>query len=262
MAGVRGQERFKRDINLIEITEDTLLVIACDSAGGIGPKHNDRVKVPAELIGSFTTRVALMEVISVGAEVISIINTLAVEYEPTGKKIIDGIRKEAEKIGLDSSIIINGSTEENIETSQTGIGVTVIGRIKKDDLRMGVSRANDLLIAVGLPLVGEEVISHQEEIADLLNLQQLLKFKGVHEIIPVGSRGLAYEASILAGMSGLKLNLEPACGIDLYKSAGPATTLLAAISTDKLEEVKAIIAKPVNIIARLTWETEERGKER
>jgi len=251
MVKLSGKEEPRRDLSFVEIGGDILLVIACDSAGGIGPKKNDRVKVPAEVIGSFTTRVALMEALSAGGEVISIINTLAVEYEPTGRKIIEGISKEAAKLGLDRGKIINGSTEENMETSQTGIGVTVIARTHKDRLRIGVSRVNDLVVAIGLPLVGQEVISNPGKIADLYDLQCLLKFPDIHEIIPAGSRGLAYEAQVLAGMSGLKLSLKPACGIDLFKSAGPATSLLATIPAALFEEVKGAIDKPIYIIGHL-----------
>ncbi len=252
MSKIKGVEKFKRDLTVLEIVEDILLVIACDSLGGIGPKREDRVRVSAELVGSYTSRVALMEVLSVAAQPISIINTLSVEYEPTGRKILNGIREEAGKIGLDSEKIINGSTEENIETSQTGMGVTVIARVDKDKLKMATSKADDLIIAIGLPLVGEEVVCNEGQIADLFDLQQLLKFKEVHEIIPVGSQGLAYEANILAKMSGLDLIIEENGRIDLNKSAGPATTLLAAIPEFILDEVKNAIKKPIHIIGRLS----------
>ncbi len=252
MSKIKGVEKFKRDLTVLEIVEDILLVIACDSLGGIGPKREDRVRVSAELVGSYTSRVALMEVLSVAAQPISIINTLSVEYEPTGRKILNGIREEAGKIGLDSEKIINGSTEENIETSQTGMGVTVIARVDKDKLKMATSKADDLIIAIGLPLVGEEVVCNEGQIADLFDLQQLLKFKEVHEIIPVGSQGLAYEANILAKMSGLDLIIEENGRIDLNKSAGPSTTLLAAIPEFILDEVKNAIKKPIHIIGRLS----------
>ncbi|HHY18163.1 MAG TPA: alpha-ribazole-5-phosphate synthase, partial [Firmicutes bacterium] len=52
-----------RDLTLVSLTEDCVLVIACDSAGGIGPKELDSVKVPGYVLGRFTARVALMELL-------------------------------------------------------------------------------------------------------------------------------------------------------------------------------------------------------
>lgn len=244
-------QEIKRDITIIEIDDNNILVIACDSAGGIGSKKNDIVIVPVEIVGSFTTRVALMEVIAVGAQPISIVNTLSVEYEPTGKKILKGINQEAAKIGLDSNIVINGSTEENFETSQTGLGITVIGKTKKDRIKMASSQKDDLIIAVGLPMVGEEVIQNQELIADLNDLQQIIQLKNVHELLPVGSKGLAYEANLMAKMSGLKLNIKRDLKINLDKSAGPATTFLVSLPVDLIGEVKSRINKPITIIGNL-----------
>ena len=239
-----------RDISVIEITENNLVVIACDSAGGIGSKDNDLVKVPGQLVGSLTTRVALIEILSIGAEPISIVNTLSVEYEPTGKAILEGIKQEVARIDLDQEIIINGSTEENIETSQTGIGITVVGRVDKDNIRMANAQVNDLVVAIGLPMVGNEVVINQEVIADLHDVEQLLQFEEVHEIIPVGSKGVVYEANLLARLSGLELDIIET-ELDLYKSAGPATTLIAAIPPGSLEKVKTVIDKPINIIGKL-----------
>lgn len=244
-------QKIERDINLVELDKDNLLVIACDSAGGIGPKKHDRIKVPAELIGAFTARVALMEVISVAAEPISIVDALAVEYNPTGEEILNGIKGELKKIGLDRQIAVNGSTEENIETSQTGIGVTVFGRVNRDKIKVAAGQTGDILIAVGLPMVGEEVLANQEKAADLPVLQQLLGYRGVHEIIPAGSKGLAYEARVLARSAGLKLKLKDDSGLDLQKSAGPATSLVAAVESDLFDCLKAEIAKPLTIIGEL-----------
>lgn len=243
--------KIQRDINIIKIDKDRLLVIACDSSGGIGAKENDLVKASPDIVGSFTTRVALMEVMSVGANPISIVNTLSVEYDPDGKKILEGIRSEVEGTGLQRELIITGSTEENIKTSQTGVGVTVIAKVKRELLRIATSEVNDLIIAVGLPHVGKEVLLNQSKIADLRVLQQLLQINGIHEIIPVGSKGIAYEADVIANMSGLELKIYQNCNIDLYKSAGPSTTILASLPEYMIDEVRKKINIPVQIIAEL-----------
>lgn len=245
-----------RDISLIRLGDENYLVIACDSAGGIGPKKGDSLRVPGQVVGRFTTRVALMEVMAVGAKPVNVINTLAVEYEPTGKEIITGIRAEVNKAGLDPDIVINGSTEENIPTFQTGIGVTVIGLVEASGLRLARSSPLDMVVAVGLPMVGEEVLAKEELIADLSTLQGLLQLDFIHEILPVGSKGISYEAGILAKMSGLKLDFNPELKIDPEKSAGPGTVLLASLPADKIEEVSRFISKPVNVVGRLITKRE------
>lgn len=245
-----------RDISLIRLGDENYLVIACDSAGGIGPKKGDSLRVPGQVVGRFTTRVALMEVMAIGARPVNVINTLAVEYEPTGKEIITGIRAEVNKAGLDPDIVINGSTEENIPTFQTGIGVTVIGLVEASGLRLARSSPLDMVVAVGLPMVGEEVLAKEELIADLSTLQGLLQLDFIHEILPVGSKGISYEAGILAKMSGLKLDFNPELKIDPEKSAGPGTVLLASLPADKIEEVSRFISKPVNVVGRLITKRE------
>ncbi|MDI3547495.1 MAG: hypothetical protein PWR10_1147 [Halanaerobiales bacterium] len=245
-----------RDISLIRLGDENYLVIACDSAGGIGPKKGDSLRVPGQVVGRFTTRVALMEVMAVGARPVNVINTLAVEYEPTGKEIITGIRAEVNKAGLDPDIVINGSTEENIPTFQTGIGVTVIGLVEASGLRLARSSPLDMVVAVGLPMVGEEVLAKEELIADLSTLQGLLQLDFIHEILPVGSKGISYEAGILAKMSGFKLDFNPELKIDPEKSAGPGTVLLASLPADKIEEVSRFISKPVNMVGRLITKRE------
>ncbi len=41
----------QRDITVIDKGNEELLVIACDSAGGIGAKSEDLVKISAEMVG-------------------------------------------------------------------------------------------------------------------------------------------------------------------------------------------------------------------
>lgn len=246
-----SQHKIDRDLSIVEIDQEKVLVIACDSAGGIGPKKDDALKVPGETVGRFTARVALMEVLAVGAKPISIVNTLAVEFDPTGKQILQGIIQEAAKLGLDQSIKINGSTEENFETMQTGIGVTIIGIVEKKLLKMASSQVNDMLIAVGLPMVGGEVLANEDQLVDLTDLLELLKIQDVHEILPVGSKGLTYEANLLAKMSNLKCSLYPNTKIDLNKSAGPATTILVSIPEAAIDQVKEKIKKPLTVIGKL-----------
>ena len=80
-----------RDLLLLELTPEMEMVIACDSDGGIGPKEKDLVQVPGEVLGHFAARVPLMEILASGAVPALVVNTLAVEMEPTGSTIISGM---------------------------------------------------------------------------------------------------------------------------------------------------------------------------
>ncbi|HEY5587140.1 MAG TPA: hypothetical protein VIK78_21985 [Ruminiclostridium sp.] len=86
-----------RDLSLISIGDNKKMVIDCDNCGGIGMKAMDELKVPPFYVGRFTTRVALLEVLSTGAEVITITNTIYNEMELTGNNIIKGILEEFKK---------------------------------------------------------------------------------------------------------------------------------------------------------------------
>ncbi len=101
-----------RDLSIVELPGDILLISACDSLGAIGPKELDQIPVPADFVGRALARVPLMEVMAAGAEPILLLNTLCVEMEPSGKEIIRGIVQELKKAGIDPSLVINGSTKK------------------------------------------------------------------------------------------------------------------------------------------------------
>ena len=240
-----------RDITRIDIGDDRSLVIACDSAGGIGNKPGDTIQVTEGFLGSFTARVAMMEVLATGAEIISIIDTLSLEMEPSGRMIIEGIAREAGKAGLDPKIIITGSTEENIPVQQTGIGITVIGQVDSAAFRPGTTVPGDIIVCFGIPSVGQEVSEKGEnssDFADITLLRILLTTEGVHDILPVGSKGIRHEVKEMAASAGKNISLLPGCPLDLDKSAGPATCLLASMQKDVLAQLASNIAQPAHII--------------
>ncbi|MEW6662958.1 MAG: AIR synthase related protein [Bacillota bacterium] len=238
-----------RDLTLVEI-EGTTLVIACDSAGAIGPKPMDRLPVSGELVGKLTAAVPLMEVMASGATPVTVINTLSVEMHPTGAGIIMGIRQAVAAAGLPLSIL-NGSTEENMSTQQTGVGVTVIGIAKPSQLRLGSSRPGDLVYCLGKPLVGQEVLDFPDQTAGIDTVRSVLNLPGVHEILPVGSKGIGYELEQLAGTAGLNYELlETAHTMDLQKSAGPATCLLVSVVNNSQSSLEGLLV-PATPLARL-----------
>jgi len=229
------------------------MVVGCDSSGGIGPKTMDAVKVDARTLGRFTARVALMEVLSTGAKPICLVNTLCVEPKPTGLEIIQGIREEMRQAGLSSEFAITGSSEKNVPIRQTGLGVTTIGIATRKKLKIGLSKKKDIVVSVGIPLVGSEVLSGERRglVADTKDLLKLLNLDFVHEVIPVGSHGILHEAETIAKESHLKLQLAQRLQVNVRKSAGPATVILATLPESRLPKVHNEIIKPVNTIGQL-----------
>ncbi|KXS47439.1 AIR synthase related protein [Halanaerobium congolense] len=238
-----------RDISLLQINEKEVLVIACDSAGGLGEKKYDQVKVSNKILGKYTVKVPLMEVMSIGAEVISVIDNLAVEYKPTGKEIIAGI-KENLKL-LSSAELLNGSTEENIKTVQTALGVTVIGKITLEKLKKYTfSNKNNIIVAAGLPLVGENLMKYKSKAVNLKKFLQLKELDYISQFLPVGSKGILYEAKIMAKENNYDFELINN-KLDLLKSAGPASVILLSLKEKKFSKLKNEIDLPLNRIGKL-----------
>ena len=106
---------------------------------------------------------------------------------------------------------------------------------------------------IGKPKVGDEVILAEAkgEIADLKNIIQLSQKKYVHDIAPVGTLGIADQARMIAYAVGSQLKLSDAKVLDLNKSAGPATVVLASIDKERLEDLMSLIRKPINVVGEI-----------
>ena len=243
----------QRDLTLLPVSPEEFLVIACDSCGGVGDKPADVVQVPPEITGYYTCRVALMEVLSVGAEIRLVIDTLAVEWIPTGERILAGIHQCLEAAGLEKTVALNGSTEENFPMTQTAMGITVIGGVSKEGLINGVSRDGDWVVTIGSPKVGHE-IQHpvDKEVVSLKDFITLRNTPGVNDILPVGSRGIAYEAQLLGDLNKLHIDWQNPLTVDIYKSAGPATCAVAAMTREAYEKLSTELTCPLHPIGRLS----------
>lgn len=219
------------DVSVLELPSGPRLAVACDSLGAIGPKEHDRVRVPGYVVGRFACRVPLMELLALGAGPFLVVCALCVEPEPAGAEIIRGARDELVAAGLDPAAALTGSTEKNVPTSQTGVGVTALGIV--GDLRWGRGRPGDLVVAVGRPKVGAAVRLDDPELADIPALKAALACPACGDAVPVGSRGIGAEARDLARRSGCGFvaAAEPGVAIDLEASAGPATCFLVTVST-------------------------------
>ena len=235
-----------RDITIIDFDENRYLGIACDSCGGIGYKEQDMVKASPQLTAYHTGKVVLAELMSMGFTPFILADGLAVEMNDTGKQLIEGFNEVLSKLSFD--VHLTGSTEENIRTVQTSMGITCIGLCDKDKLKFNKTKSGDLCLIIGLPMVGNEVVNNPDKALDIEDFEKLFHCDFIKEMLPVGSRGIECELNDLLKYNGLNFKYESNISIDLKKSGGPSTSCIVTLSKDNLEEVKNTIKKPINII--------------
>ncbi|RAZ69486.1 alpha-ribazole-5-phosphate synthase [Planococcus maitriensis] len=208
------------------------MVITTDNSAAIGEKADDFVHVPDEIAAKFAARVALAEQWAAGGEATAILlhNFSGEEHWP---RYVSGITQLFSELDLPVPPV-SGSTESNMETLQSALAVTMIGR-----------RARTLAdpyelewFMYGEPLVGEAVLNHPERIADLRIVKNALDRNQVERIWPIGSGGIEREAEKLFGR-----RMPLSRWISREASGGPATCLLIGVRTGKVPEAKHIFGK-------------------
>ncbi len=247
------RSRRVRDLTALELGNGISLVVAVDSDGGIGPRENDVVKVSDYLLGRFAIRVPLMEILCCGALPLAAFDMLTMSMEDGGNEIVRGIRDELAEAGLPEDFPLSGSTEDNVPTTMTGVGTTVLGLVHDNDSRPGTSQADDVVLCAGLPKSGpeDEIRLDDGEIARQSQVRTLLGVDGAHDLLPVGSRGVLYEAEEMGKSAGLRFVESSEAAIDPTKSAGPSTCVLVSAQAQKIESIADAVAVPVAILGRL-----------
>jgi hypothetical protein len=242
-----------RDLLITELTEEIWLVTASDSAGGIGPKSHDSFFTTGYELGRMVIRVPIMEVLASGAVPITVIDALAVEMDPTGREIIHGVKDESADAGINPDLAVTGSTEDNVITVQTGVGAVVIGFVHKKDFRPGKSSDGDIVICVGIPKSAPEykVAYSDPEITTPQTVRELSKLDFVHDILPVGSKGVRHEFQELANSAQLEGSYYNDILIDINKSGGPSTCCLVSLQHDKFGMLAQKIKKPNFLLGEL-----------
>lgn len=223
-----------RDAIIIPVSQDGSLVITSDNSGAIGMKELDLVKIPYETVGYYSFRVAVMECIAAGAIPIAVIiqNFCG---DDDWSKLVSGVRRGLTELQMED-IQITGSTESNFSLQQSAIGINVIGKrlacipVSLEDLY------NKELALIGLPLVGDEVVTSEDQIAPLSIFRNISNIRDV-VVWPVGSKGVLRELKrMLPNLDG-DIN---SSNIDLLKSGGPSTSFLVAYPPDKAKEIRKI----------------------
>jgi len=239
-----------RDVTLLQVNPGEYLLFASGSLGGIGSKPHDTLQVPADVASYACARVALMKIVALGGTPMFLINTLSVEMNPTGRHAIEGIHRQMDELGLDRSFALIGSTEENMPVEQTSMGVTAVGGAVENDIGFGSTQHLDAILCVGLPKSApdDQVSFDDPEVLKLSTLRRLAEHPAVHEVVPVGSRGIDAELEDLMRLTDLTLQYEADIPIPLDKSAGPVTCALVMLAAPQVEEVRALCTEPVTLI--------------
>jgi hypothetical protein len=241
-----------RDLTVVRVTPVLQMVFACDSLGGIGEKPLDVAHASAQTVGHFSLRVPLVEVIAAGAEPFLIIDTLSVEAGAYGQAILAGIKELAAAVGLKDKVHFNGSMEKNLVPLQTGLGVTVAGMVDAAHVQLGTAQSDDVLLLVGKPKSAptHEIRIGDPEIVSLHDVRWLRAQDGVHDMVPVGSQGVAHEAQQLAASVQMRFVFE-GNSIRDTGSGGPHTSVLVACRADKMHFLIEKLQCPVRVIGRL-----------
>lgn len=159
--------------------------------------------------------------------------------EDTGKRIINGIKNALQPLNFDLNNIISGSTEENFPVTVTGVGITIIGIIDKNNWKKPTTEKGLIVVLVGMPKFGDEVLSDKSSI---MNIEELLKLKEkgyIKEILPVGSKEILYELEQMANTNNINFKLEDEQSINLKKSGGPSTCVIVSMEENKYENCKS-----------------------
>ncbi|WP_377887738.1 ATP-binding protein [Alkalihalobacillus sp. R86527] len=223
-----------RDGSIIPFV-DHFLVITSDNSGGIGNKEQDVVHVAYETVSYYAFRVAIMECLSLGATPVSVIvNNFCGDREWTD--LVRGVERGMRELGH-ADMTITGSSETNIPLVQSAVGIVVIGK-KRTRMLPTIQVSDELRFAViGKPLVGEEVITLQKDVAPLPCFQWMYEQEKVAGVIPVGSKGILYEVNQLLSseIQADRVQVE----LDVHKSAGPSTCFIVAYEKEIHEKVRS-----------------------
>ncbi|GAB0168328.1 alpha-ribazole-5-phosphate synthase [Lysinibacillus sp. CTST325] len=205
--------------NAIKIGE---LFATTDNAAAIGEKPQDVVSAPDQLTAYFTARVTFLEQLAANA-LPSHILLANFSGDAAWSRYVAGIQQVFDEAGL-SCPPIDGSTESNMATVQSGLSITMLGEQQK---HAATKHEQLSWYTYGLPLVGNEILAQPEDVAQLQPIFQAWKEGIVQQVWPVGSKGLQAEFTRLFGEQQVKSSL------DVEKSAGPCAVVLLGIQPEK-----------------------------
>ncbi|WP_066055158.1 ATP-binding protein [Robertmurraya korlensis] len=225
-----------RDVQLLKMGKETL-VVASDNSGAIGLKQQDAVHVPYDIVGYYTFRVAAMECYCAGAtpEAVILQNFCG---DKAWDGLVKGITRGLHELSI-PDVPITGSTESNFSLVQSAVGLTVLGKRTNDASMSAIPFLENTKVAViGLPLVGNEVIEQDKEVAPLQLVKELSQLEEA-VLLPVGSKGVLYKLNrLFSNRTFLKNEVNSV--INLEKTSGPSTCCLIAFPAEKENMVREL----------------------
>jgi hypothetical protein len=219
-----------RDALFLPLNEEEELVITVDNVGAIGQKERDDVFASYEEVAYFSLRVAMMEMLSVGAVPFS---AAIANFNGENAWLLyeRGLKRVCGELGI-KDVRLVGSSETNFSLLQSAVGFTLIGKVRAAEKRIGRTPKDAGIAVIGYPRVGPEVLEHPNDILPLPLFRKLLEEEGVYELIPVGSKGIRHELAVLGQVNGRQLS-DGEHLLDLDKSAGPSTCILISYNKER-----------------------------
>ncbi|MGE7693846.1 hypothetical protein ACQKNC_06965 [Lysinibacillus sp. NPDC094177] len=215
--------------NAIKVGE---LIATTDNAAAIGEKPQDVVSASDKITAYFTARVTFLEQLAANALPRHIL-LANFSGDAAWSRYVAGIQQVFDEVGLISPQI-DGSTESNMPTLQSGLSITMLGEQQK---RTSTKHEHLSWYTYGLPLVGNEVLAQPEDVAQLKPIFHAWKEGIVQQVWPVGSKGLQTEFTRLFGEEQVKSLL------DVKKSAGPCAVVMLGIQPEKEQLAQKIFPR-------------------
>ncbi|UPW85060.1 hypothetical protein [Lysinibacillus sp. Ag94] len=198
------------------------LIATSDNAAAIGEKPQDVVSASDKLTAYLTARVTFLEQLAANALPSHII-LANFSGDAAWARYVAGIQQVFAETGLNCPQI-DGSTESNMPTLQSGLSITMLG---EQQTRTATKYEQLSWYTYGLPLVGNEILAQPKDVAQLQPIFEAWKEGIVQQVWPVGSKGLQVEFTRLFGEQQVKSSL------DIEKSAGPCAVVLLGIQPEK-----------------------------
>ena len=216
-------------------------IVTTDNSGGIGEKPRDIVAVADRVTAHFAARVTLLEQWASHAEPISIL-IHNFSGDASWGNYVAGVTDLFHEAGLEVPSI-SGSSETNMELVQSAMAVTLIGKKVEAPTKVKVS-----WFTYGTPLVGNEVRQRAKEIASVALIYEAMTDGIVHQIWPVGSKGILEEFRLLTGNKEVCVETV----LDTAKSAGPSTVVILAVPETEIKKAEALFGVHLNKLTIIT----------
>lgn len=208
------------------------LIASTDNAAAIGKKPQDVVAASNQLTAYLTARVTFLEQLAANAIPTHVL-LANFSGDDVWNQYVAGIKQVFDEIGL-AYPRIDGSSESNMPTLQSGLSITMLGEVQS---RIAYERSELSWYTYGLPLVGHEVLMQPEDIAQLHPIFDAWQENIVQQVWPVGSKGLQAEFSRLFSDKKVESLL------DISKSAGPCAIIILGVHPEKEQQAQKIFSR-------------------